>query len=124
MQVAPLDLQVFGRAGNIPVMFPQLSRDVFLFERIAGILSESYDLVKSGCAPWSTGSWRYSSERPCNDMEACGRVDDRARHHDHQSFDQIPQFADIARPVILLKHGHASGDTSLSAAPAPLHGSS
>jgi hypothetical protein len=37
MEMTPLDFQIFSRARDVPVMLAQLSRNIFLFKRIAGI---------------------------------------------------------------------------------------
>ncbi len=34
------------------------------------------------------------------------RIDDVPRNHDHQSLDQVSQFSDVTRPLVLLKDGH------------------
>ena len=37
MKMAALDLQILRRSRNVPVMFPQLARNILLFKRIPGI---------------------------------------------------------------------------------------
>ena len=48
MEVAPFDFQIFRRARDIPVMLTQLSRNVVLFERIAGIPERVIRLREEG----------------------------------------------------------------------------
>src|SRR5512137_1632130 len=105
MKMAPLNFQIFGRARNIPVMFAQLAPDIFFLKRIARITQGIVRLRehRTGC--------RDGRLRRCGrsnlQRETCLRTfDDISWYHDHQSLDEIPELADISRPVILLKHHH------------------
>src|SRR5580765_2020927 len=106
MEMTSFDFQLLSRARNVPMMLTQLSRDIFLLKRIAGVPERVIRLREE----WIDGGSRRLGGRPgWTRLQRETRlrwIDDRSRHHDHQSFDQVPQLTNIPRPVILLKHRH------------------
>ena len=102
MQVAPLDLEIVGRPGDIPLVLPQFAGNVLSLEGIAGIpervvvLGRLRDTGGGACVHCGWGGLQEQRD--------LRRVDQRARHHDQQPLDQVAQLPDVARPVIELHH--------------------
>ncbi len=111
MQVAPLDLQVFGRARNVPVMLTQLAPDVFLFERVAGVTERIERLSQQRAHGRRAGHGRSGLSGGAGRTHLQGHrglrgIDRRSRHNDHQPLDQVPQLPDVSGPFVLLEDRH------------------
>ena len=100
MQVAPLDLEIVGRPGDIPLVLPQFAGNVLSLEGIAGIPERV--VVLGRLRDTGGGACGHCGWGGLQEQRDLRRVDQRARHHDQQPLDQVAQLPDVARPVIEL----------------------
>jgi len=87
MEMTPFDFQIFSRARYVPVMLAQLSRDIFLFKRIAGVPKRVIRLCEEWIDRWSCRLGCGPNRARLQRKARLSRIDDGSRCHDHQSFD-------------------------------------
>src|SRR5437879_9328700 len=104
IQMAALQAQHFGRAADIAVILVQLFEDVVTFIGCPGLVKRRK--FSSGSAPAPVAvyqGWQVFAVEPRS-----GRV------QDHDTFDDIPQFAHVARPRVTCANGGMSWRVSRS----------